>query len=333
MLKLRRFLIAGGVAVASFLAMVMPATAISAPSTTPLVQMANAYENWRETGDQIYFIRWNWTYGSSYPTGYPTETGRQSVIVRLMNGTTELANSAPITYFQYGWGMQMVAIYFTAADAPTWGSAYTVVVEGNPAMSWTASRPVSAAYDVVWQATPVDVATTDAEVGAYIPMWAFTLEQEWNATLTTPNNSVYYLNEYGDAYFSSIVPYLRAQCPNIFDASMVSATAPDNNKGTSYADTQRGGIIGTILDLTPLTDIIGLPMTLILAFLYSGLCLWGVWKMDVWLGTYKYTALLCVPLIIGGAVLGALYMIIPILMALAGGLMFIYSMWFEPAQM
>ena len=327
-----------GLAIAgfSFLASVSPALAIAVPTTNPTISWVYAYENYIELTDQIYFVRWNWPYTTgTFPTGYPTETGQNGILVRLLTGAgVELGATSPVVYFQNGWGEQIAAIYFSAAQVTalgmSWSGAYSISVEGNPLLTWTGgARPTAVNSTIQYQAAPSTVAVTDALLTTQLPAWALNLEQTWNATLTSSSEGVIYLNEYGDAYFNGLMPSLHAQLPNIFGSSLSHMTATSAAKGTTYADNLRAGIAGTIFDLTPAASMIGLPMTLLLSVIYSGLCAWVIYKICRWMGTTKYMTILAIPLIIGGGVLGVLAMIVPILAGLFGGLSFIYSMWFE----
>ncbi len=306
---------------------ITPLLAIDVPDGNPTITSIYAYEHYLETGDQLYIIGYNWPYTGTFPTDYPTETASQAVICRLLNGATELANTSPVRYFTNGWGTGYMAIYFSAATAPAWNGVYTVKIEGDPLLSWSSTIPVVTSTAITWQTAPVSVAATQLELTGLIPNLASTLEIVWDITLTSSANGVTYLSSYGDAYFTAVIPGLHAAIPNAFGDTLIAVTPQGNNKGTAYADSLRAGITGTIFDLGGISGLVGLPATLILSAIYTAGCLFLLYKIAVWQNTAKYMVLEGVPFAIVGGVIGVYPMIVPIVIALGAGILFLTSIF------
>lgn len=186
---------------------------VDAPDTLEINQV-EVYANCLEVGDQLYLIT-----GTVDYTVNPDDNIETNFVVRLMDGTDELGNTIFYAYFDDGYEFGTCAIYFSAADAPTWEGDYTVYIQGNPTVDWDGDPPEThtSAFSL-WFDEDTTLATRERLTTRLRALALFT-EISWGATapdLIAYSGDENKLTEYGDDYFSNSIPRLREVCPDLF---------------------------------------------------------------------------------------------------------------------
>lgn len=240
---------------------VIPFTVIQAiaPPTAIHLYSVNAYQHTIESGDMLFIA-----YGAIDYTSYPTDyTANDSFLLRMFNGGTELAATQLFAnpYFHYGYGKFMCSLYFNAADATAaslvWGSAYTVNLEANPAISWNGTAPSVATIAVTWSGTGQAIR---------IQYIMSQLQAQWGISLLDAGT----LTDEGTNYGVSVIPNLRYIAPTIFPSYTVTPTYKERSKNWFvYASTLSNQWAGTWLDLTTLSTAMNIPKV----WLYGGIWL------------------------------------------------------------
>lgn len=250
-MKIARLVIVLGIIIVSLL-WATPVFAIDPPDLVNTINNVDAYRNLVETNDQLFIIEYTIDY-----TANPDENITEAFIARIMDGTDELGSQAPYAYYDDGYDRGIVAIYFEADDPnlPTWGSSYTVKLEGNPTLTWGgAGRPITSSTSISWTSSSDQPAALAAKV-LYL---ADQLELAWSVDLIETSGFGSRLTDYGSSYFSSAIPHLITICPEIFGGSSVNPDIIDraNNRGAETYLTNRAS--NTILDPEPAADSIGI---------------------------------------------------------------------------
>ena len=131
--------------IASMMMLAIPVFA-STPTTIPFpdltalqVSWVNVYTPVLQTGDVLLVAGYNIKY-----TTAPSTTMDLTYIGRLRSPAgVELGNVVPYAYYNGGYGMGMIALYWPAGTSPTWAAADTVSITGNPLLYWTALTPTT----------------------------------------------------------------------------------------------------------------------------------------------------------------------------------------------
>ena len=309
---------------------ITPVLAIADPDSMT-VDEVYVYRNCRETGDQLYLVTYNITYGSP-----PSESVTEAFLCRLLDGSTELRSVAPFTYHENGYGMGVVAIYFSADDAPAWEGSYTMELIGNPALSWPGDPPsdTETSFDL-WQNNAL--AITHVVLSARIISLAEDLETAWSVDMAYQNTETgeYVLTVYGEAYFSGVVPYLTDVAPFIFDTTIppvvVEPEIEDPDTSADYADSLEAGIIDTLFDLTPVADRFGVERGPFTAILYYGAGVFGLLTLSVKMKSQKPLMLFSIPLVILGAFIGV-PLVATILAAFAAIFFIAWTLFYKPSN-
>lgn len=247
MVKLVRIASAGFILLSILIMFALPVYAI-APADTLTIHSVTAYYSLYETDDQLYLIDCTIDYGAN-----PTESGTEAYLARLMDGTDELGSQAPYAYYDEGYDREAIAIYFSPDDAPVWAGDYTLRLEGNPTLSWVPSRPVTSTSGIVFSIG----ADQRASLASKILWLADQYEVEWSVDLITTYASGSRLTEYGEAYFSSVIPYLFVMCPTIFEGGSSNPDVVDRDNNRAAATELTARTAGTVFDLTDPADAFG----------------------------------------------------------------------------
>jgi hypothetical protein len=159
----------------------------------------------------------------------------QQFIFRLMDtdGTTELSSSIPYAYNNSGYGLGIVSFYFAADDAPTWGNAYILRIDGSP-VYYTTALSVNRTLAADEYSSESDQAAALAE---YILTEATALEIDWGVKLyETSDNGSIVLTSTGQTYFTTTIPGLAQVCPSIMASSSSNPNWDTTPQGHSAAD-------------------------------------------------------------------------------------------------
>lgn len=222
----------------------VPAYAIDDPDSMGLEEIY-VNRNLVEVGDMLVYFRYVIDYGTN-----PTVGADDAFVFRLVDtdATTELGSAVPYAYHEDGYGQGVSAMYFSAADAPTWGQAYFFTITGNPTQF--ADPPVyTLELQVSDYSTMTDQDDSQYQLGNQILSMARSLEVEWgNTTLLTTLGSDIFLATAGVAYFTYAIPGLSEMAPGIFSSQIAppdfSGRIWGTNQATFYADRYNGTFIG-----------------------------------------------------------------------------------------
>ncbi len=236
---------------------IMPKPVFAAPIDTPdtmVLHQIEAYRNTLELNDQLYLF----TYTIEYAM-LPIDNASINFVARLMDGIVQLGTTTPYPFFTDGYAYGVMSLYFSAADAPAWAGGYTVRLEGNPTLVWSAGVPPST-QTAVWSLEFDDgtLAGTETQLTNRMRALAIITENDWGIDLiqTTPRGRK--LAPSGEDYFTNVVLDLRSMCPNLFTSFMSLPTFETRDYTQSYEATLSTTLVGTIFDMTPLADNFGM---------------------------------------------------------------------------
>jgi len=300
------------IALLGSLALAVPVSAQVPQPDTLRIEEITAFQNVRESGDQLYlalyYISHNTTYGAD-----------QLYIFRLINaGGSEITRTTCYAFNNDGYGLGVVSFYLDADDAPTWGSNVRVRISGNPLVPWDGAAPMTQSSLIEWNTgtTP----EMQAQVSAKIMALATRLELAWGVQMTQTTQGVTVLSSTGAAYFSRVVPYLSEVAPYVVGQYTFMPEWPEQKPelgqpyGTGFADELEQGILGTIFDLSGPARSMGMTRGALTATIYYILV--GIFFILLVsrLGLRKGMMLLLWPFIIGGAFIG-----VPLIVTILGG--------------
>lgn len=344
---MKKIIISIVLAIMASLAFVVPVFATVALPTSMTIDSTYAYRNLKESGDMLFLTE----YHVNYPAGaYPTELANQTVILRLMDGSTELSNAQPYCYFSNGYQGGVVSFYFSAAQVTAlsivWGNSYTVALTGNPLISWTGGvTPIASPEGItVWYGTsPVITSTSGQRSGlsSRILALGLALGQEWGVCLIAPQGSNNYLSNaqttstaggYGEAYFPFTISYLRDMAPSIFLAQTQAPVFPTSNPGNANQVAVEGQLVGSPLDVTPAATIFGVSRMFVSTIMVlAGCMMFIVFASRKEPGFGRYATLVAAVVVIFGAAAGGASMLLPAIGGLLASFLIAYVIGFEKA--
>ena len=237
-----------------------PATAAIASPTTFTVNDVGGYRDYQEVDDLLVLAYFVCDYGVN-----PTEGDLSELFVaRFMDGATEFSAVTPYAYYDSGYNYGVVAIYYTAAEVAalgiTWGDVtYTFEMIGNPTLVWTAGAPPSAPYTGITWLDYGGVAQTSTYLTARLRVLAQQIGTIWTVDLVETIGGVLKFTEYGDTYFSAIIPNLRAQCPDLYESVMYSSELPERPDTMTAANIRESALDGTRFDMGDIAASLGVP--------------------------------------------------------------------------
>lgn len=292
-------------AVGLVIGLAMPVFAIDDPEVLQ-INAVWVYRNCMEDNDQLYLIDYTLDYDpDSDPEtdDNPDENITEAYLVRLMNGAVELGSTAPYAYYDEGYDRGLIALYFSAAEAPAWEGAYTMILVGNPTLAWGADPPETSVGDFdLWQDWPI---STTQEILASRVLWlADQLELAWAVDMIETTASGSRLTEYGESYFVNAVPDLRTMAPSAFVGQIIQPEVEKREFTEDYSDDLAASVVGTPLDLTPLADAFDLSREVVTTVVYYAAVVVFLALLVSKIKNYKPAILMTIPCIIGGAFLG-----------------------------
>lgn len=324
-MKLKKLFRIASVLLASIIAfaIVSPVLAIADPDDMS-INSVWVYRNCKETGDQLYLIDYTIDYAV-----LPDETATEAYLVRLMNGVTELGAVAPYAYYDDGYGRGLAAIYFTAADAPTWEGAYDMKLIGNPALTWAGAPPVDTVSDFdLWQDTTITL--TQELLSARILWMAQQLESAWSVDLIEVIGANSVLTSYGEDYFVSVVPYLYTIAPFAFAGQSIMPETNITASGTDYADALELNIIGSLFDFTDMANHFGVSRGIMTAIIYYAAVIVFAIIMVRTIGSYKPIMLFILPCVALGAFIGV-PLVITIVVGFLSLALVAFALFYKPS--
>jgi hypothetical protein len=285
-------------AVLGIFALVSPVLAITEPYPSTLqIQDVQAYQNAWQSGDQLYLITY---YIGGFDTA-PNETATQLFIFRLLGEDgTEIASAAPYAYYDYGYGLGVVAFYLSPSQAPAWESDLTIQLIGNPVATFNLTGGKS------WPQTTADVAwNNNASISAKVISLANQLGSAWGVAMTTTTQGLTVLSDDGAAYFQQVVPYFIEIAPFTLGQYSLSPTYPAAKPSTnSYSTNLLDELKGTVFDLRGAARDLGTTWGVLATVLWYGFIFWFFIKLQSWKKMNKGTMMLMWPLVIMGVFFG-----------------------------
>jgi hypothetical protein len=294
-----------------------PGVAYAAPIASPTTYDINAvdvYSPALETGDQLFIVKFEITYGVN-----PTEDAGEAWLLRLKDSTgAEVASASPYAYYNSGYiAGGGVSFYLPASIAIAWGSAATVVIEPNPTLTWT-SMPAPKSFAALAWNSATTIGTVATAVGARVRVLAIGLNSLASLDFAENINGVWKFTSYGEGYFDVVIPILRTVQPNLYQSTLRSPILADNQYGDTYQQNTDANLVGTPLDPTNLAAGMGLSRMWATGAIWFGFCILVAGLIGYKAQSAKPTFFLFGALMIAGSFMG-FGMLQGILFGLAGG--------------
>ena len=321
-----RLIIGVIIALMTISAWVIPVYAIDSPDVSFSIDSVFVYQHCVQENDQLYLVE----YTASYTTN-PTETITEAFIGRLMNGTTELGNVTPYAYYDTGYGQGIFAIYFSAADAPTWNGAYTMKFEGNPTLTWTGSIPMTSVSTFDSWSASTGTESTQNELTSRILYLADQLEQAWSVNMIESSGAGSYLSTYGEAYFTSVISNLRAMAPGVFAGSSQQPVLPTKTYTQAYSANLSSRVTGTPLDLSPVATLLGISTNWLGGLVFFIFASVVVALVCIRSGTNRPVIIMLVPMLIFGTLIGMLKLDVIIIGAFGALALIAFALFYHPS--
>jgi hypothetical protein len=278
--RLTRWFFPSLLAILAIFAFITPVFAMTPPDSLS-VNAVYAYENYELTGDQLYIIDFNIDYGT-----IPPSKADVNYVIRLMDGATELAWTAPFPYNDNGYGHGIAALYFSPSDAPTWNGNYTVILEGNPMVDWGGLFPYTSLSTFTWESNPLS--QTQSLVATKILAMAQELETDWSVDMIETTSTASYLTSNGEAYFINVIPGFTETGAGAFYGNVYQPHYPDITRNDTYANNLEGMSKGTILDIgTPVGNLLGVSRGVATTLVIYGLGIGGLIVFCIRINSYK----------------------------------------------
>lgn len=200
-----------------------PVLSVPADPDDILIGSLGIFRNVLETGDQLWFVRYDVNYGS-----VPTEPASNLFSMAIYDDTLAFTGYIrPIEYYQHN----IISIYLTPDQALDWGDSYRVRIMGNP-LVFTLTEGVNM---ITLTASGGNYREAD-ELEAYLRGQAEILEVDWSLTLLTTEGR---LNTTGAFYFNKAIPGLTSMIPSFFQVAVSSPSLPDGVWTTEREDEWR----------------------------------------------------------------------------------------------
>lgn len=198
-----------------------PVSAIGDPDYVQIGEI-NIYRNLWESGDQLWFVRYDVSY-SSEPSEDAEDTWQMAIYPDDEDGSPVLF-VRPLLYYQHN----IISIYLTSEQALTWEATYFVRIMGMPSIFDPLTEGVNMR---TWETT--EGMWHDSGLGAECIIIAKILEDDWGVTLLTSGDL---LNTTGATYFDDAIPELDSLYPEIFQVSSATPTVDRATYNRSYAE-------------------------------------------------------------------------------------------------
>lgn len=192
------------------------------------------YENIWEDDDMLFVIEYDIEYASE-----PSESASTTFLVQLKDSVSgSLILSRPINYYQHN----LISLYADAdyvdSSNITWGTAYQVIITGNPALFGTITEGVNKVTKTLSSSDyNVDGSvTSDSLLRDYCIDVAEALETDWAVTLiSTTVEGEQVLNSTGTTTFLDAIPSLDDALPSLFILSAGTVTVDTTVATANYS--------------------------------------------------------------------------------------------------
>lgn len=218
------------------------ALAAAAPDALQILDV-EVFRHLVEDDDYLMVFTFNIEYATE-----PDDPANDLFIFRMTSGSVTLGDSLPYSYGYNGYQYGISGMYFSAADAPTWGSLYTVRIDGNPA-EWVTPPTVSYTMETTDYSTAADQNESMSELESWLVDAIQDIEQNWSVPgeLITITNIGTIATAEGQHYLLGAIPGLMVMAPGIFAVKYHDVEFPEETWTR-----QRGIDTETRFDDTPL---------------------------------------------------------------------------------
>lgn len=212
------------------------------PDSTPSVEV-DIYGNILETNDRLFIIYANIPYGTT-----PDEPVTEAFIWSLIDtdGVTTLGTTTGFSFVDNGYGYNVYSFYFSAAEALSWNTAYTVRLSGNPTIFDTPPVYNYPVDNADYADNTSSVRTSIAERVLYL---ANQLNIEWNLSassyLTYESEIGSVLSILGESFFRNAIYGLQSLAPSCFRFNLSNVTDTTRTWDTEYTDNLSSQSTGT----------------------------------------------------------------------------------------
>lgn len=289
------------------------------------IQDTQVYRNVLETGDQLWMV----TFDLDYTGANPAERADEAWIVRLMDGAAEVAAVVPNPLHDDGYAPGLVSMYLTPAEAVPWLSAnISVVMTGNPTLTWAGGVPPVATDNIVdlWSSSPENITPR-------IRVIATDFENDWGLDLIELIQGEGKLTSTGEQYFESVVDNLRTIASDLF---LAGTTIPEYEERTftqTAATAAEARWVGDpLLDLTPAATLFGISRLWITSVMYIVGCVTAMIIILTRVPTVAKAGFFLVgAMLVFGSFVGFMAFEVGIFAGILGALAIIYSWFYRPA--
>ena len=175
-----------------------------------LIADVYAFRDVLESGDQLYFTRYDVSYGTNQ-----TEEAEDTWQMALYDSSGTLVATRPFNYYQHN----IISIYLTPTQAIAWEGAHSVKIRGSPSVFGDLIEGTNMVTKVL---APGDY-YEKTSLQEILVEQAKELEDDWNITLLTSENK---LNTTGTQFFTEAIPNLGSMVPGLL-ATAVRQLTPD----------------------------------------------------------------------------------------------------------
>lgn len=202
-----------------------PQVALADPAAPDALQILDVevFRHLVEDDDYLMVFLFNIEYASP-----PDDPANDLFMFRMTSGTTTIGDSLPYTYGMDGYQYGISGMYFPSSGSATWGSLYTVRIDGNPAV-WVSPPTVSYTMLATDYSSASGQADNRSELSAWIVNAVQDLEVNWSVPgeLITITNIGTILTAEGQHYMLGAIPGLMAMAPSIFAIKYHDVEWPD----------------------------------------------------------------------------------------------------------
>jgi len=272
--------------VALFLLVLMPVNKALADTTSDphahiSIVSSAGFRSLAEDGDMTLIVHWQW---SGNVSATPAST---AVTVSMSYNGTTLAQTTPYVFSLFennGYGDGVSSFYFSANSSPVYQGDYTIRIAGNPSV-FAGYNPFPL-FDYLIPVASYETGTTQAAnrlaAKTYILNECDSLETVYpDVALKSTSDIGNVLTEYGETYWTSVIPNLQSLVPAIFFVqTAIPETIAVQAYDSSLQATYTAQIVGT--DLKRGADRIGAKFGVTGYFVWGliifGLCLFIIIK-------------------------------------------------------
>ena len=167
------------------------------------------------------------TFNIEYETE-PDDPANDLFVFRMTSGTTTMGDSLPYSYGYNGYQYGISGMYFSASGTATWGSLYTVRIDGNPS-EWASPPTVSYTMEATDYSSAADQDESQTELESWLVDAVQDLEQNWSVPgeLITITNIGTITTAEGQHYLLGAIPGLMVMAPGIFAVKYHEVDFPD----------------------------------------------------------------------------------------------------------